>query len=328
MNTSLFGRAGGIAFAAVAMSASLAGAADKVKVVVPHPGLWDTRFVGYGIEAGIFAKHGLDVSIIKTRGGAETLQAAVTGNADIAVATGTLSVIAAYDAGAPVRIIGNEIEGVPDLNWYVKADSKIKTLNDMAGRTHAYSRPGSSSHMVSLELAETFKKMTGKSMKLVSTGGFSDTYTQVMTGQVDAGFTVFPFRFDKIKQGVIRLALKGSDATALKGVSVRVNVAHANFLKNRRPVAKKFMKVYWDIFEWAYANPKKSTALVAKAWKIDPNSVGVATDYITKKHMTPAPVRGIDKLNMLAVKHKFIKKPLSKKRLEELVDVVYDPRSS
>ncbi|MDA1323898.1 MAG: ABC transporter substrate-binding protein [Proteobacteria bacterium] len=328
MDTRAVIRVAGIAATIIAASASLVNAADKVKVVVPHSGLWDTRFVGYGIESGIFKKNGLDVSVIKTRGGAETLQAAITGNADIAIATGTFSVIAAYDAGAPLRIIGNEIEGVPDINWYVRADSKIKSLNDMAGRTHAYSRPGSSSHMVSLELAETFKNMTGKTMKLVSTGGFSDTYTQVMTGQVDAGFTVFPFRFDKIKQGVIRLALKGSDATALQGVSVRVQVAHAKFLKERRPVAKKFLKVYWELYNWAYANPKQSTALVAKAWKIDPNTIGVAPDYIAQKYMTPAPVRGIDKLNQLAVKHKFIKKPLSKKQLKELIDIVYDPRSS
>lgn len=64
MDTRAVIRVAGIAATIIAASASLVNAADKVKVVVPHSGLWDTRFVGYGIESGIFKKNGLDVSVI------------------------------------------------------------------------------------------------------------------------------------------------------------------------------------------------------------------------------------------------------------------------
>ena len=48
-----------------------------------------------------------------------------------------------------------------------------------------YSRPGSSTHLVAQALAEHFKVKP----KLVSTGGVPDTRTQVMSGQIDAGWS-------------------------------------------------------------------------------------------------------------------------------------------
>src|SRR5688572_32377235 len=160
-----------------------AAARDKVRAAVGQRGNWDTLFISQGTEAGIFKKNNLDVDITWTRGGAETLQAIITDSADVAMANGILGVIGAASKGAPVKIVSAQMTGAGDIFWYVRADSPVKAMKDLEGRSMGYSRPGSSTHLVAQALAEHFKVKP----KLVSTGGVPDTRTQVMSGQIDAG---------------------------------------------------------------------------------------------------------------------------------------------
>ena len=51
-----------------------------------------------------------------------------------------------FAKGAPIRIIGSEIVGSPDLYWYVPTNSPIRKVEDFNGKTVAYRLTGSSSH--------------------------------------------------------------------------------------------------------------------------------------------------------------------------------------
>src|SRR5262245_21194951 len=93
------------------------------------------------------------------------------------LAAGTLGVMGAYAKGAPVRIIGAESTG-EDSYWYVRADSPVKSMADMKGRTMAYSTNGSSTHANALAFVELYKV----DAKLIATGGFPATFTMVMSG--------------------------------------------------------------------------------------------------------------------------------------------------
>lgn len=87
MVKSIVKRVIGAVLLAVVMTLPLAAvAADKVRVAIGQKGLWDTMVTIHGIEEGFFAKEGLDVKVTWTRGGAETLQAVITGSVDFAFA--------------------------------------------------------------------------------------------------------------------------------------------------------------------------------------------------------------------------------------------------
>ncbi len=174
-------------------------AQDKVRAAVGQRGNWDTLFISQGTEAGIFKKNNLEVDITWTRGGAETLQEIITDSADVAMANGILGVIGAASKGAPVKIVSAQMAGAGDIFWYVKADSPIKSMKDMDGKTMGFSRPGSSTDLVGRALAEHFKVKP----KHVSTGGIPDTRTQVMSGQIDAGWSAAPFNFELVSEGNI-----------------------------------------------------------------------------------------------------------------------------
>lgn len=308
-----------LAAAAIALPAL---AQDRVRAAVGQRGNWDTLIISQGVEAGIFKQANLAVDITWTKGGAETLQAVITDSADVAIANGILGVIGAISRGAPVRIVSSQMTGAPDIYWYVKAESPVKSMKDMDGKTMGYSRPGSSTNLVALALAEHYKVKP----KLVSTGGIPDTRTQVMSGQIDAGWAVPHFNFDLVNEGKLRIIARGSEVPSLNEQAVRVNVAGAKFLNERRDVARRFMKAYNDSLEWMYANPGKAMAFYAAFNKVSPDIARQTFESFPKAAITPWPVKGLKQNLEDALQNKQLAKPMGEAEAQEaLFDFVYRP---
>src|SRR6185295_13251646 len=121
-----------------------------------------------------------------TRGGSENVQAVTAGGMDIGYSPGTNSVFAAYKQGAKIKIISSEFIGQNDSYFYVPADSPLKTIDDIKGKTVAFSRPGGASEAILLALkAERKMEFTA-----VSTGALDATFTMTMSKQIDVGFSV------------------------------------------------------------------------------------------------------------------------------------------
>ena len=171
--------------AAIALGVSPASAQETFKVAIGQLGLWAVDAPRLGQRAGIFKKHGLVLDIFGTSGGGDTLQAVISGSADLTVGIGTAAVLRAYSKGAPIRVIGVNFTGAGDLYWYVRADSPIKRLTDASDATTiAYSASGSSSHNVVL----AFLQELGVKATPTATGTQPATLTQVMSGQIDIGW--------------------------------------------------------------------------------------------------------------------------------------------
>src|SRR3984957_15268987 len=139
-----------------AVAATATHAADTLKLAVGAPGNWDTCIPAVGERAGIFRKHGIELELLYTQGGGETLQAVISGGVDIGIAAGTGGVIGAYAKGAPLRIIAAGVTGASDLYWYVPAASPIRSLKDAAGKTVAFSTNGASTHVTLIALLKHF----------------------------------------------------------------------------------------------------------------------------------------------------------------------------
>src|ERR1700754_1441513 len=206
------------ALAALALLGSAAQADDTIKLAIGQRGNWDTSVSEIGQRAGIFKKHGLVLEMVYTQGAGETQQAVISGSVDLGVAAGVMGVLGAFSKGAPVRIISAETTGAADLYWYVKADSPIKTLKDTEGKTISYSTNGSSTHGI----VTAFMKQYSLKAKPTGTGGPPGTLTQVMSGQIDVGWSAPPFGLDQLDQSQIRIIASGNDAAVFKGQTVRL----------------------------------------------------------------------------------------------------------
>src|SRR4249920_271782 len=176
-----------IAFSIVLKAALSAGgaSAETLKVAVAQRGFWNSSFVEFALQQGFFKQEGLDIEILYTEGGASTLTPVVAGSLDIAMTNGTLGAIAAFAKGLPVKIISAEATGAPDAFWYARPESGISSIRDTNGKSVAFSSPGSSTNLIVLQLVAQEKVAP----KLVPTGGLPATLTQVMTGQIDVGWS-------------------------------------------------------------------------------------------------------------------------------------------
>jgi NitT/TauT family transport system substrate-binding protein len=298
-------------------------AADKLKVAIGQKGVWDSMICVFGVEQGTFKAENVELDITWTRGGSETLQTVITKSCDFALTNGITGVMAAYVKGAPIRIIGAEANGANDLFWYVRKDSPIKKMADAAGKTVGFSRPGSSSNFTARALVEAAKIEA----KVVPTGGIAETRTQVMSGQIDVGWSAPPANLDLVEKGDIRIIATGNDAPGLSQQTVRVNVVSAELLKENRKLVERFMHGYVKALDWMYANRDKAIERYATENKVEPKIARIAVEkfYGNKKAFLPAPILGIDRSMKEAVEAKQLAKPLTEAQLKELIDIVYKP---
>ena len=310
-----------VAVAAVAALVHPAFAADKLNLAISQKGFWDSVGAYFAVERGYTKEEGLDVSYSWTSGGAETVQAVATKSVDMAIGTGFMGVIAAHAKGVPVRIVASHASGVPEVFWFVRADSPIKTMADLAGKSMAYSRPGSTTHTVAIAV----ERKLNPPPKLVSTGGVPATRTQVMSGQIDAGWSTPPFGLDLVRKGEARIVLRSIEIAEVQGQTIRVEIANTEFLKERRDVLARFMKAYWRALNWMYDKPDESAEAYAKFAEIDIADAKMTREFSPREMYAVDRLLGVDTVMAQAVEAKFIERPLTDAEFKALVDFVYHP---
>lgn len=291
---------------------------QTVRVAIPQKGLFDTTIPTIMADKmGFLKAEGIKPEISWTSGGAETVRVVTAGSADIGLATGTESVITAYLKGSPVRIISAEITGSPDLFWIVRADSPYKTFKDLDGKSVGYSRPGASTHMV-LQLAADQYKIKPK---LVAVGGVPDSFTAVMTKQVDAGWSSPPYFLDRIDKGEIRIVLKGAELESLQGVTTRVNFASAHFYEKNPKLVRGFVNALKKSVDYMYAQPKETIALFAEFNNFSLPAAEAGFKFFPKQSLVLSPVGRVDFSVDLALKLKMITKAPTGDELKKLMVV-------
>src|SRR4029077_20300533 len=209
-----------------------------------------------------------------------------------------------------------------DAYWYVRPNSPVKSMADMAGRTIAYSTTGSSTHANVLSLIDVYKV----DAKPVATGGFPATFTQVMSGQIDAGWAAPPYAMEALRKGEIRVIVRSSELPLVKGHSVRVIIANSQTMAAKPDLYRRFMRAYRETVDWMYAGDE--------ALKIYADFVGIPfedarrirDEFDPKDMLAPDRVMGLADLMPDAVRFKFISQQLTDAQLKELVQIPQYPR--
>jgi NitT/TauT family transport system substrate-binding protein len=299
-------------------AASAASAQDKVRIAIPQQGLWETGMVEIGAAMGIFKKEGIEIEPIYTRGGAETVQAVLSGSVDVAASNGLLGTIGAFSKGAPIRVTAASMTGSPELFWYAKTESNIKSVKDLAGKTMGFSQPGSSTHLVGQAVLDHFKVKA----KLVPSGTPSGSFTMTMSGQIDAGWSVPPFRLQELEEGKINVVVRGSEAPEVENQTIRVYVSTAQTLKTKRDLLVRFHRALANSVEYAYKNDA-ALEQYAKMAKVTPAIARrVRDEFHPLPNMQLKEVRGLDISLRQALEFKFIDKPMKVDDLKPMIDIL------
>ncbi|MEA2979036.1 MAG: NitT/TauT family transport system substrate-binding protein [Alphaproteobacteria bacterium] len=291
-----------------------AAAQDLLKIAVPQRGVWDAGVPELGMRGGIFQKHGLNLEILYTQAGPESIQALIAGSVDMATAAGVSAAFGTFAKGAPIRIVSNEIVGSPDLYWYVTANSPVRKVEDFNDKTVAYSLTGSSSHAGLLALIAQYNLR----VKPTSTGNIPSTLTQTLSGQVEVGFGAVPFALDLAEDGRIRIIITGNDVTSLKTRTGRVNLTNVATLQNRRDALVRFHQAYKETVDWMYSDPA-ALKQYSDFSKVPEKVVLRVRELMPKAALAPEQVVGIDQIMAEAIQNKFLQAPLTKEQLAELI---------
>jgi NitT/TauT family transport system substrate-binding protein len=300
----------------VAAAVAPAAAEDTLKLAIGQRGNWNTSIAELGNRAGIFKKHGLALDMLYTAGGGETQQAVLAGAVDIGTAIGTMGALGAYAKGAPIRIIAAETTGGADY-WYVAAASPIRTLRDTDGKTIAYSTAGASTHGVVL----AFVRELGLKAKPVATGGPVPTLTQVMTGQIDVGWSTPPLGLKEIDEGKIRVLARATDLAVVRGQTIRVLAASADVLSRRKDAIMRFMDAYRESLAYIYSGNPKAMADFAEFAGVTPDAARRTRDAFASELLSPDEIKGLDIMMPEAVTLKFLAAPLTNEQLRELIQI-------
>jgi NitT/TauT family transport system substrate-binding protein len=297
---------------------SPASALDKIKVAVGQIDAWANQVPTLGMKAGIFQKQDIELENFGTQGAGETLQAVISGSADIGIGVGTPGAMRAFAKGAPVRVLAAGYTGVEDIYWFVPANSPIKGVKDITDKNSiAYSTSESTSDSVLRALIDHY----GLKAKPNATGGPPPTLVMTMSGQIDVGWSVAPFGLKELQAKTIRVVMRGSDVPSMRGQTVRVEIVNANALKDRHDVMARFMRAYRETVDWMYSDP-----LAVKYYS---ESMRMAEELVElqRKEFNPKAALNPDKLSDIelvmqdAVAGKFLEKPLSKEQLAEFIQI-------
>ena len=302
----------------LALAFTQAAAEDQLKVAIGQINNWENQAPTLGQDAGIFKKYGLVLENVGTQGAGETIQAVISGSADIGAGVGAAGVMRAFSKGAPVRILAPAFTGTGDLYWYVKSDSKIQSLKDATPETTiAYSTNGSSSN----NIVVAFMRELGAKAKATATGGPPATLTAVMSGQVDIGWAAPPFGLKELKEGKIRIVARGSDVPSLRGQTVRTLIVNLDALKTKRDAIMRFMEAYRESVDWMYADPK-AVEMYSVKMKLPLDLLKQSmNDFQPKATMQTDKFADLDGAIADAVKLKFLDQPLTKEQLAELLQI-------
>ena len=142
-----------------------------------------------------------------------------------------------------------------------------------------------------------------------------------MSGQIDIGWAAPPFGVKELREGKIRIFVRGSDVPSLRGQTVRSVIVNANALQTRKDAIMRFVKGYRDAVDWMYSDPKAIT-MYAATMKLDETLIRESVkEFHPKSAMQTDEMKDMDGIQRDAVKLKFLDKPLTAAQLTELIQI-------
>jgi NitT/TauT family transport system substrate-binding protein len=170
--------------AALPLAARLtpARAAQKLRVAKVVPFAWTFTPLDIGMQAGIFAKQGLDIEASASAGDAKLQQLLTSASVDIGIGSGPGMAFAAK--GAPQKAVA-EMYGAPrNMAVMVGYDSPIKTVADLKGKKLGCTTVGSLTAWIGQRINEK-EGWDGNGIQIVPIGGMPPARAAIKTHQID-----------------------------------------------------------------------------------------------------------------------------------------------
>jgi NitT/TauT family transport system substrate-binding protein len=142
-----------------------------------------------------------------------------------------------------------------------------------------------------------------------------------MSGQIDVGWAGAPFGVDAVEQGRTRVIAKASDDPVLDRQTIRLIVANAGELAQRKDVFARFMRAYREALDWVYVTPEGLKAYAEWSSISEATAKRALAEFLPRAAVDPDRISGLDDIMADAVTFKYISAPLTKEQIAELIQI-------
>ncbi|TRW44680.1 ABC transporter substrate-binding protein [Georgenia yuyongxinii] len=221
-----------------------------------------------GIDEGIFADHGFDVSLETGQGGAALLPAVMSGQLQFAISN-PLSIMLAQEQGLDIRMVTgyshSNAEGDDVTSVWAKADSGIASPADLAGKTVAVNTLKT---MGEISIKEIVSKAGGDpdSINFVELG-FPDMPAALESGNIDAAWVPEPFQTIFKDSGANLVAYNYQET--MPGVPTMSVITAGPLAESDPDMVQEFVAAVDEVTTFAEDNPDKVRATLTTFLDMD-----------------------------------------------------------
>lgn len=262
-----------LALAPIVPRPAAAQVVTKLRVGTPEASAFMFAVVNVGIETGIFAKHGLDVTRIDFQGGAKLQQGIISNAVDVTVAGS--SDIQFIAKGVPALAIA-EIAGPPvDMALIVRADGSITKPEQLKGAKIGVTTVGSLTEW----LAREFSRQHGWG---------DDGVEPVAIGSIQAGTAALVAKLvdafvGSTETGLVlehdgRAKILIDYGKVLPGFVTHLMYASTAAMTDQPDALKRFTAGWFDTVAYMRAHKAQTVEIVSAAMKLPPEIVARAYD--------------------------------------------------
>ena len=276
-------RAATAAVVAVVLGLASGGAeaADLAKVTVAVLPALDAMPIYVAREKGYFTKAGIEADVQRFQGGPAVLESVLAGAAQFAIA-GTVPFINATAHKAELRAIGVDAyfnSRTKTMGIFVKKDSGIRSVTDLAGRTVGINQRGNVESMIIRTRMLPKEGLKPSTLKIVELP-YPLMQKSVAGGRVDAVISFQPFSELMTKDPSLSLIAYLDTYIADPGYAITFAVVHAPYADQHPEVVRGYVSALNEALDFARKNPDEAASIVAKAFNLPPSVVGPALQSI------------------------------------------------
>lgn len=201
------------------------------------------------IEKGYFREAGIRNELIEFASAAKTLPALTAGELDVSAGSPSAGLFNAIAQGGPFRIVADKGQARANTGYSVLTVRKdlvdsgqVKSVRDLKGRKVAIFAKGITQDYMLGKMAEEVG-LTIQDFDLTYMGA-PNQVTALETKAIDAAVTVEPWGARFEERGVAVRFRTPDQVKGLTPMQIAVIIYSGKFIKDRRPVAQRWMDAY------------------------------------------------------------------------------------
>jgi NitT/TauT family transport system substrate-binding protein len=231
---------------------------SPINISNPSPAVSILPFYA-AMDAGFFARQGLDASIVKLAG--SSAQTALS-KGEIDFMNSPSEAVIGASNGFPFKIVFAAWDRAP---WTLVGKTEYRSLPDLRGKVVATNRPGTAPYAY-LDAGLKKAGMTVNDLSLLFMTATQDNYAALIAGQMEAGVLSPPFDAQAAEYGFHEVQFLG-DLLDIPYIGLATT---ESYIQAHRTEVKGAIRAMLDAADWIRANPADATALIVKHVEVTP----------------------------------------------------------